>query len=156
MLGLAFWSYVLLTGPADVGVGDPSLTVTFGLCHTPSIGLVEAFQSDHGGWRRGCQVIDCVEVDLLHPRRKWVVWLWWGYVIDLIVCLLVLTRLCFTIGIFCGLPVCFRWSKFLGEWASLRNRMVLLWVCPVPPFWLRSLSTEYINCTHPATPLQRT
>ena len=47
-------------------------------------------------------------------------------------CLLVLTRLCCTIGI-----VDFVWasggrSKFLGEWASLRNRIVLLLVCSGP------------------------
>ena len=45
-------------------------------------------------------------MDLLHPRRKW---LWWN-VIDVLVCLLVLTRLCCIIGIVCGLPVGFRWS----------------------------------------------
>ena len=26
----------------------------------------------------GGEAVDCVEVDLLHPRRKWVVGLWWG------------------------------------------------------------------------------
>ena len=52
-----------------------------------------------------------------------------------------------------ALFVDFQWasggrSKFLGEWASLRNRMVLLWAC--------SCSIECIKCTLPATPLQRT
>ena len=62
------------------------------------------------GWRRGCQVVYCVKVDLLHPLRKWVVWLWWGNVIDVIEHLLVLSRLCCTSGIVCGLPLGFRWS----------------------------------------------
>ena len=38
-----------------------------------------------------------------------VVGVWWN-VIDVLVCLLVLTRLCCIIGIVCGLPVGFRWS----------------------------------------------
>ena len=63
-------------------------------------------------------IVDCVEVDLLHPHR-----LWW----DVIVCLLVLTRLCCALFVTSG----GRW-KFLGEWASFRNRMVLLWACLLP------------------------
>ena len=53
---------------------------------------------------------------------------WWN-VIDVIVCLLVLSWLCCTSGIVCELAFGGR-SKFLGEWASLRKRMVLFWVCP--------------------------
>ena len=48
-----------------------------------------------------------VEVDLLHPCRKWVVvGVWWN-VIDFIVCLLVLIS---SIGIVCRLLVGFQWS----------------------------------------------
>ena len=43
----------------------------------------------HGG-----EAIRCVEVDLLHPHRKWAGW----NVVDII-------WLCCTIGIVCGLPV---------------------------------------------------
>ena len=43
-------------------------------------------------------------------------------------------------------------SKFLGEWASLKNGMVLLWACSGPPFWL--VHWVY-KCTLAATPLQR-
>ena len=57
------------------------------------------------GWRSGggfaprMQELGCVVV----------VGVWWN-VIDVIVCLLVLSRLCCTSGIVCGLPVGFRWS----------------------------------------------
>ena len=47
--------------------------------------------------------------------------------------------------------------KFLGEWASLKNRMVVMWACSAPPFCPRSI--ECIKYTLPvlaATPLQRT
>ena len=44
-----------------------------------------------------------------------------GNVIDITVWILVLTRLCCTIGI-----VDFRWSVEI-PWSSLRNRMVLSW-----------------------------
>ena len=45
------------------------------------------------------EVVDCVEVDLLHPHRKWVLW----NVIDVIVCLLVLSRHCLWTS--SGIPV---------------------------------------------------
>ena len=70
----------------------PSLGVTFDLLRWRT--QVE--------WR--LEAVSVVEVDLLHPRRKWVVvGVWWN-VIN-IVCLLVSTRLCCTIDIVCGLPV---------------------------------------------------
>ena len=83
--------------------------MTVYLCHTPSIALAEAW------WRTqvaggGCQCAKgCIEVDLLHPHRKAVVSL---HVIDVIVCLLVLSRLCCNSD--CGLPVDGR-SKVLEE-----------------------------------------
>ena len=94
----------------------------------PSIGLVVAIHSGGGRrWNGGhslvggeaVSVVDCVEVDLLHPCA-----LWWN-VIDIIVCLpfgvdhavLYYGHCLWTSG---------GWSKFLGEWASLRYRMVLL------------------------------
>ena len=48
------------------------------------------------------KVVDCVEVVLPHPHRKWFVSLWWGVVMDVMVCL---SRLCCNGGIVCGLPV---------------------------------------------------
>ena len=38
-------SCALLAGPVDVGVGAPSLSMTFDLFHVPPTGLAEAFQS---------------------------------------------------------------------------------------------------------------
>ena len=92
------------------------------------------------GW--SFSLVDCVEVDLLHPCRKWVVWLWCN-VIDIIVYLLVLTRLC---CIVCGLPVGFRWS------VEISSRMGLLeeWRVLAPPFRHSFRSIEYIKCTLPA------
>ena len=57
-------------------------------------------------------------VDLLHTCRKWVVWLWWG---------------CdgMSLCAFWCCPVHCLWT-FPGEWASLRSRVVLLWVCSGP------------------------
>ena len=81
----------------------------------------------HSSWRRGCQ---CVKDQWLcgggvaPPMQEvgciivWVVW-WNG--IDGIVCILVLSKwhCLWTPG---------GQSKFHWEWASLRNRVVLLWV----------------------------
>ena len=55
--------------------------------------------------------VDCVQVVLLHPPRKWVMPLCWGC--DVIV-------MCLWTS--CGQ------SNFHWVWASLRNRMVLFWV----------------------------
>ena len=96
------------------------------------------------GWRRGCgggfalptQEVGCVVV----------VGVWW-------LTSLCPFRLCCTIGIVCGLP----WVD-LGEWASLRNRTVLVvWPgCLATPLQPSFRSIEYIKCTLPAlaaTPL---
>ena len=83
------------------------------------------------------KVVDCVEVDLLHPRRKWVVWLRWGYVIDVFVCLFVLFRLSCTSGIVCGLLVCFRWSvKIFWIMGVLKEQDGAV----VDVFWLHPVS----------------
>ena len=63
------------------------------------------------------QEVDCVVMVVV----------WWN-VIDVLVWLLVLSR------VYCTSGIVFRRasgdrSKFLGEKASLRNKMVLLWVC---------------------------
>ena len=63
-------------GPVDVvGVGVPSLGVTFDLLPCPSIGQSVNEARWNGGLAGGkaVSVVDCVEVGLLHPRRKWVV-----------------------------------------------------------------------------------
>ena len=60
-----------------------------------------------------------------------------------IVCLLVLTRLYCIIGIVASGGR----KKYLGEWASLGNRMVLMWVCSGPYF---RPGFEYIKCALPA------
>ena len=90
------------------------------------------------------QEVDCVVVEEV----------WWN-VIDVIVNLLVLTRLCCTIGIVCGrLPV-------VGQNFLENGRMV--WCCCgcvlAPPFWPSFRSIEHIKCTLlalAATPLQWT
>ena len=81
------------------------------------------------GWRKGCQCV--TSCWLCGPCRKLVMWLWWncGGMPSTSLCAF---RLCCTIGI-----VDFQWasggrSKNLGEWAYLRNRMVLFWVCSGP------------------------
>ena len=79
------------------------------------------------------KVVDCVEVNLLHPHRKWVVWLvWW----NVIVYLLVLSRLCCTSGIVCGLLVGFC-QNFLDVLEQDGEVVVVFW----PIF----RSIEYIN-----------
>ena len=60
---------------------------------------------------------------------------------------LVLSRLCCSSGIVCGLLV-----VGLGEWAPLKNRMMLLWVCPgtaLPAQLLYIISGS--SCHTPAT-----
>ena len=61
--------------------------MTFDLHHAPPLARQRPSSSvneveDVGG--KLCERL--MMVDLLHPSRKWVVWLWW----DIIVCLLVL------------------------------------------------------------------
>ena len=65
-------------------------------------------------------------MDLLHPRRKWVVWLWWGRGISL--CVLSSTD--------------FWWSVNFLEY---RCPLGTTWCCVLAPpfFW----SIEYIKCT---------
>ena len=76
------------------------------------------------------KVVDCVEVDLFHPLRKWVVCDYGGGVVECH------RRHCMPFGV--DKAVLYYWhclwasggrSKFLEEWASLRNRMVVLWAC---------------------------
>ena len=45
--------------------------VTFDLCHAPLI--AKLFNDPAGSVRLEGRVVDCVEVVLLHPPRKWVV-----------------------------------------------------------------------------------
>ena len=79
-------------------------------------------------WRaqlKGCHFVRLCGGGFVPPTQEVVVV---GVVIDVIVCLLVLSKLWCTIGIVCGLPVGFRWSV-KSEWVTLWNRTVLLWVC---------------------------
>lgn len=99
------------------------VNLTFDLYHTPSIGPSQA-SSGHR-WEAVSVINDCVEVVL---RRKWVVWLWWNGICAFWCCwshCVVLVVLFLDFQQASGDQ-----SKFHGEWASLRNRMVLLWVCP--------------------------
>ena len=77
------------------------------------------------GWKRVWKIADCVGGGGVAPPMQEVSSsLWWG--------------MCVPFGVvLVALFVDFWWasghlSKFFGEWTSLRNRMVLLWVCPVP------------------------
>ena len=83
------------------------------------------------------QEVDCVVV----------VGEWWN-VNDIIVCLLVLSRLCCTSGSVCGLPVGFRWSvNIFWRMGVLEEQDDALGViCPWPSF--RSIG--YIKCTLPS------
>ena len=118
-LGQAFWSCTLLTGPVDGGGCALSQQPLSCPSPVPSVNEVE----DPGGmvgtfWlEERLSVCDCVEVDLLHPHRKW---LWWG-------CgnVLVLTRLDF------------RW--LVKIYGLLEEQ--LLWVCPGPVIYI--LNSEF-------------
>ena len=87
-------------------MGAPSLRVAFDL-----LPLAEASGGPRWNGRRSCQ---CVKGGLAPSTQE--VGCVWG-----------------AIGIVCGLPVgSSGQSNFLGEWASLRNRTVLLLVCSGP------------------------
>ena len=135
-LGLA-----LLTGPIDVAwVGWVHSLSLHDLLPRPL-----HWPGSVSGWNGGnslaggetVSVWKVVEVDLLHPRRKLVVWLWWRMSSTSLWCwpgravLLVLF-------------VDFQWSVKIG-WASLRNSYCVFWPFP-------SRSIEYIKCTFLAQP----
>ena len=70
----------LLAGPVDIagmGVGEPSLGVSLDLCHAPSIGLAEAFQSgsvmeDPGGMAGTVWLVERLSV----CEMLLIVWRW--------------------------------------------------------------------------------
>ena len=97
------WSWQALLMWREWGWARPLSRCDLWPCHAPSISLAEAFQSRwRGTWRRGCQCVKGCWLcgDGFAPPMQLCGW----NVID-IVCLLVLSRLCCTIGIVCGLPV---------------------------------------------------
>ena len=117
----------MLAGPVDVGVGTPSLSVTFATSpplawQRPSSPVQSVNEGGHS----------LVEGELSVCERLLIVWSGFSPPTQESglcgcgggVCLLVLSRL---LALFVDFQ-CGR-SKFLGEWASLRNRMVLLWEC---------------------------
>ena len=125
-LGLALWIALLM----QQEWARPLSVWPLNFSHALSIGLAVLFShlmrwNTRHSLARGeadsvWKVVDCVEVDLLHPRRKWVVWL------CIIVCLLVYYWHClWTSG---------GRSKFLGEMGL--NRIVLLCVCSGPAHWV--------------------
>ena len=134
-LGLAFWSCALLAGPVWVGVcvcvrarglSWHDLWPFTTPLHWPGRGSPVLF-SQLMRWRTqvewqaqsGWRGFQCVEGcwlcggGLAPPTQEVhcvvVVGVWWN-VIDVIECLLVLTRLCCTNDVVCGLPVGFQWS----------------------------------------------
>ena len=55
-------------------LGEPSLSVTFDLKHAPWQRPSSPVQSVNDPAVSVWKFVDCMEVDLLHPPRKWVVW----------------------------------------------------------------------------------
>ena len=142
-LGMAFWSSALLTSPVDVawvGVGCPPPQCDLWplLCplHWPDRGcpgwfsqlrtqvecwaqsgcrrgsVYEGLLIVRGGFAAHMQEVGCVVV---------------GGVVEcpfgVVQAVLYYWHCLWTSS---------GWSKLLSEWPSLRNRMVLLWVCPAP------------------------
>ena len=110
----------LCLGPVDeawVGVGVP---VTF--CHAPSIGSCSVTQV--GGCSPPTKEVGCVECHHEPFGVDQAVLYYWH-------CLWISGGQ----------------SKFVGEWASLRNRMVLLWVCSGPSLPVHTSSS---SCHTPA------
>ena len=149
---LAFWSFALLAGPVDVvWVGGNSplsvwpLTLATPLCW-PGRGLSVwlsqltrcSTEVVSGGEAASVwKVVDCVEMDLLHPHRKWAVWLWWG-------CGgMLLTLLC---SFWCCLLfVDFRWLVEIS-WRTGINRKVSCG-CVLAPLFPSQLPVHWSKCT---------
>ena len=81
-------------------------------------------QVEWSGWRRGCQCVKGFWICSTHVGSGLCGCggVWWN-VIDVIVCLLMLTRLCCTSGVVCGLPVVSQ--KFLENGGPLSTG----WCC---------------------------